>query len=227
MNDYYTGNSAGNGSAALHDADAMIRANGQAEAQEMSDLKATVRQYQAQVDQLRDLQKNSAQLLEAQRQRNDQLQKSNAQTLARIQALLEDLSEKAQAPDWSGLEKHVDDAGYTAARKAGESVDAAREELSSQLQELQEKIADLIQQSDDFQHKENVRVYRNVQAATDQLLQKQTDDLKADLQPAQNQDRKGHTSGISIAAFVVSLLTLVYVVCDSLGVVQQVLGLLH
>ena len=39
------------------------------------------------------------------------------------------------------------------------------------------QIEQLIKDSDAYNHKENVRVYRNVQAATDQLLQKQTQDL--------------------------------------------------
>lgn len=222
MNEFYSQQNTG--STMLDDADEMIRANGQADAQEVSELKAAARQYQSEILQLKALQQSNARLLETQRQQNDQLQKSNAQTLARIQTLLEQIADRAgAAPDWSGLEKHVEDAGYDAARKAEEVVNTASGNLSASIQSLEEKVEDLIQQSDDFQHKENVRVYRNVQAATDQLLQKQTDELRAEISPLRQQGSRSGGKGIGIAALVISVLTLVFVVCDSLGIVSMLL----
>jgi len=51
------------------------------------------------------------------------------------------------------------------------------------------QIEQLIKDSDAYHHKENVRVYRNVQAATDQLLQKQTQELNERFTGMENQIR--------------------------------------
>lgn len=61
------------------------------------------------------------------------------------------------------------------------AVEEASAKVLASIEESQQKIEGLLQQSDDFAHKENVRVYRNVQAATEQLLQKQTSELKTEL----------------------------------------------
>ncbi len=70
-------------------------------------------------------------------------------------------------------------------RRIGEITDKATETIAANSAAVKDidwdgmhrKFSDLLQQSDEQSHKENVRVYRNIQAATDQLLQKQTQEL--------------------------------------------------
>ena len=50
------------------------------------------------------------------------------------------------------------------------------------IRESQEKIAALLQQSDDFNHKESVRVYKNIQASTAQELEKRNAELTAQIE---------------------------------------------
>ncbi len=60
----------------------------------------------------------------------------------------------------------------------------AREESAAELKKMLEE---LFRQSDDFLHKENVKVYRNVQAALVEELNKQTEAIKAE----QNRKKSG------------------------------------
>lgn len=60
----------------------------------------------------------------------------------------------------------------------------AREESAAELKAMLEE---LFRQSDDFLHKENVKVYRNVQAALVEELNKQTEAIKAE----QNRKKSG------------------------------------
>lgn len=85
-------------------------------------------------------------------------------------------------------------------------------------QETLEEIKNLLEEkfrlSDDFMHKENVRVYRNVQAAFVEELNKQTEELKA----------VQTTKSGSKAVLPISVLILIGVAAD---IVLQVLSLLN
>lgn len=56
--------------------------------------------------------------------------------------------------------------------------DTRDEETKQDLAQLKELLEEKFRQSDDFLHKENVKVYRNVQAAVVEELKKQTAELK-------------------------------------------------
>ena len=47
----------------------------------------------------------------------------------------------------------------------------------------QENLTKRMQQSDDFSHRENVRVYRNIQASTDQMLQNLMQQIREEVAP--------------------------------------------
>ncbi len=79
--------------------------------------------------------------------------------------------------------------------------DGEAEELLSQIKEL---LQELFKQSDDFLHRENVKVYRNVQAALVEELNKQTEEWKAE------QNKKRGNKGL----LVLSILILIGVVAD-------------
>ena len=80
------------------------------------------------------------------------------------------------------------------------------------LAEIRTLLEQKFQQSDDFIHKENVRVYRNVQAAFVEELNKQTEELKSS-QPK---------SGTNKALLPISVLILVGVAAD---IVLQILSI--
>ena len=68
-------------------------------------------------------------------------------------------------------------------------VGSSQEAVVTAIEQAQEKNARLQQQSDDFNHKENVRVYRNIQASMIAELGKQTQDLGARLDALQENTR--------------------------------------
>ena len=82
------------------------------------------------------------------------------------------------------------------------------------LAEIKNLLEARFQQSDDFIHKENVKVYRNVQAAFVEELNKQTEELKR-VQPAKTGNK---------AILLFSVLILIGVIAD---VVLQVLSMLN
>ncbi len=97
------------------------------------------------------------------------------------------------------------------AMQAGDTQEAGAEETLAQIKDLLEQ---KFRQSDDFIHKENVRVYRNVQAAVVEELNKQTEEWK-------NSQPKG---GNNKAILPISILILIGVIAD---VALQVLSLLN
>ncbi len=74
----------------------------------------------------------------------------------------------------------------------------AREENAAQLKAMLEE---LFRQSDDFLHKENVKVYRNVQAALVEELNKQTEAIKAE----QNRKKSGKGSVVLMVLILIGV----------------------
>lgn len=78
----------------------------------------------------------------------------------------------------------------------------------------------LEEQITDFVHKENVKVYRNVQAAVVDELNKQTEELKHQLELISHKNKV--VTGVAVAALIFSFLStaaLVYLVLVSLGII--------
>lgn len=65
------------------------------------------------------------------------------------------------------------DEAYARAESASEAVKRVEEAIEGQLAQMRE----LLKQSDDFTHRENVKVYRNVQAVVQEETKKQTETL--------------------------------------------------
>ena len=78
------------------------------------------------------------------------------------------------------------------------------EESMQSLTQLRESFEEKFKQSDDFMHRENVKVYRNVQAAVTEELNKQTEELKK----SQKENRG------SKAVLPISILILIAVLAD-------------
>ncbi len=88
--------------------------------------------------------------------------------------------------------------------EALQAVSGQKEEDAQIQGQLKELLEERFKQSDEFLHRENVKVYRNVQASVADELNKQTDELKK----SQAQNRTGR------AVLPISILTLIAVIAD-------------
>lgn len=187
----------------LNNPDELIRANGAAEAARTDRLREEVSDYTQMIEQLRDLYDRNNELVQ-------KLQFMNRSQTDEIRRLLQEnnerISEKLAAlQDWDqqAVQEQV-----TAA------VESSNGAVLEALQKTQDQAAELHRQSDDFNHKENVRVYRNIQASMIAELGKQTQELREQLEalqeaakadPAEAFMRK-MSFGILIAVLAIQLL---------------------
>ena len=141
----------------LQDADAMIRANGEAEALETITLRETAKTYAQQLEKMEALYEKNAAAIEELRRMNEE-----AAASMRLAA------EAAAAND------------------------------------TEKNLSERIRQSDDLSHKENVRVYRNIQASTDQMLQMQLQEIRAEIAPLKD-ERTPKASPVQILTFIAVL----------------------
>ena len=143
-------------------------------------------------------------------------QKKNAQEMIKANmtaeaAKMEQLQNQMQAND--GLMQEIRKVNLKTVENVAEirkALETCIEKLdalqadSSQTEQEQETLAEIknlleekFRQSEDFMHKENVKVYRNVQAALVEELKKQTEELKSS-QPSGN----GHKVLIPISVLI-------------------------
>ena len=162
----------------LNNPDELIRANGAAEAAHTNRLREEVSDYTQMIEQLRDLYDRNNELVQ-------KLQFMNRSQADEMRLLLQEnndrISEKLaslQGMDTQALQDTV----TAAVNSSGESV---RDALAEGLRQTQDHAAQLTRQSDDFNHKENVRVYRNIQASMISELGKQTNELKEQIDALQ------------------------------------------
>ena len=162
----------------LNNPDELIRANGAAEAAHTNRLREEVSDYTQMIEQLRDLYDRNNELVQ-------KLQFMNRSQADEMRLLLQEnndrISEKLAS--LQGLDTQALQDSVTAA--VNSSGDSVRDALAEGLSQTQDHAAQLSQQSDDFNHKENVRVYRNIQASMISELGKQTVELKEQIDALQ------------------------------------------
>ncbi len=193
-------------------ADDMIRANEEAQALEVEALKEAVVAYQRQIDELRELyEKNSALV--------DDMRKMSLETTKGVQDVMK-ASAQALADNGKAFQ-NVDFSELQEENKAvlEEKINALNEKLNASLTESQAKLSDMLQQSDDFAHKENVRVYRNVQAATELLLNKQAEELK-ELLTDKDASAQTKPNGVQISTLVIVAVCAVLEALDAFGILN-------
>ena len=191
----------------LNNPDELIRANGAAEAAHTNRLREEVSDYTQMIEQLRDLYDRNNELVQ-------KLQFMNRSQADEMRLLLQEnndrISEKLAS--LQGLDTQALQDSVTAA--VNSSGDSVRDALAEGLRQTQDHAAQLSQQSDDFNHKENVRVYRNIQASMISELGKQTVELKEQIDalqtlvkpdPAETLMRK-FTFGLLAAVLAIQLL---------------------
>ena len=201
----------------LTNPDEMIRANGAAEAAQTDRLKAEVEDYSKILEELRQLYDRNNELVQ-------KLQFMNRNATESVRTLLEDnnrqISEKLAAlEEW-------DRKAFEAQMQA--SLKDAKDEIMGSIRGSSSEARDLFSEVNDFSHRDNVRVYRNVQASMIAELSKQTQELSERLDiiqkqsepdPARNTLQK-ISFGLLIAVMVLQLL-------EGAGLIALLTGVLH
>ncbi len=162
-------------------------------------------------------------------------QKRNAQEMIRANTTAETLKMEQmqkQMEAYDGLLQEIRKVNLKTAENAAQVQNVLRECLEKlervqtddgqtggseqTLEEIKKLLQDQFQQSNDFLHKENVKVYRNVQAALIEELNKQTEELKNS--QAQNKTNK--------AILPVCVLILIGVIADiMIGLLPGIMNL--
>lgn len=147
----------------------VIRANAQAEALQMKKLQA---QFETYDELLKEMQ---------------QLNEKNTALADMAKSLMESCQERLeQEPQENEAENEAIEA-IEAQEKLLEEVRLSVEELKQALAGNAAKTEELLEQSQEFVHKENVKVYRNVQAVIVEELKNQTQELNAGTQKLEKQ----------------------------------------
>lgn len=197
----------------LGGADEMIRANGEAEARETDRLRGQVDSYEKKLEELKELYLKNNELI-------DRMQTICSQNSDNVRAIVQKNYEQVSA----ALRKSEETAAADA--KAG------GEEKS---------LETILNEFDDRSHKDNVRVYRNVQAAMIEELDRQTKELQnslyalregqtsleSEIKSAEDdiltKPEKKKGSVLNVLTFILALLTCAMVGCSFFGGTQIVL----
>ncbi len=151
----------------------MIRANSQAEAEEMKRLQLQVSEYEKILQEMRKLNYRNTELTE----KLDLMIGENADKIQgmkedeqRLIAALRDLTDEQTRNREAELE-----------RKEEERIEqerTAEEQKQTDLSAITDLLENKFQKSDDFVHKENVKVYRNVQAVVVDEIKRSTENAQ-------------------------------------------------
>ncbi|MDE6738516.1 MAG: hypothetical protein K2K07_05440 [Lachnospiraceae bacterium] len=165
----------------------MIRANMTAEAAKMEQMENQMKEYDAIMQEIRQVNlKTATNVAELQEALKDcvsrleamQTQEPLKECISRLEAMQ---AQEALKECISRLEtvQAQEPLKECISRLEAMQTQEKSETLSSQeLAQINELLEEKFKQSDDFQHRENVKVYRNVQAAVAEELSKQTEELR-------------------------------------------------
>lgn len=147
----------------------VIRANSAAEEKELRRLREQVQEYEHCLQEMRKLQMTNTRTAV-------QLEELMSKTVENFQKLLEEGREKLhevqisageQEKDYEEILKRIEESVKESGRET--------EQLLSRMEELKKEAEDRFRQSDDYLHKENVKVYRNVQAVVVEEVTKKSE----------------------------------------------------
>ncbi len=191
----------------------MINANSQAEAEEMKRLQMQVSEYEKILQEMRKLSYKNTELSE----RLELVIGENAGKIQRMKedeekliAVLKDLTEEQTKNRDSELEKKEEE------RLEKERVDEAKKQ--SDISVITNLLENKFQRSDDFVHKENVKVYRNVQAVV-------VDELKRYTESAQEEKnainaKLGKVMKFSVISMLASIVSVVLWALMAAGIIK-------
>ena len=148
----------------------IIKANSQAEAEEMKKLQMQVAEYERILQEIRRLNYKNTEL-------SEQLSSMICDNTDKIQAMKED-EQKFMAVLRDITDEQTRNREADMERRELERIEKEKG-TASEMEMLTTLLQEKFQQADDFVHKENVKVYRNVQAAMTEELRKYTENGKA------------------------------------------------
>ena len=197
--------------------DEMIRANGAAEAAQTDRLKAEVEDYSQTLSELRELYEKNNELVQ-------KLQFMNRNTTDGIRTLIED-NNRQIAEKLSALEEW-DHNAFREEMKT--SISDATDRIVGSIRESNGAAQDLFRESNDFNHRDNVRVYRNVQASVIAELSRQTAELteRLDVIQKQSEPDQGQTLMQKIS-FGLLIAVMVIQVLEGAGLIAVLMGVLR
>ena len=197
--------------------DELIRANGAAEAAQTDRLKAEVEDYTKILAELRQLYEKNNELVQ-------KLQFLNRNTTENIKKLIEDnnaaITQKLEAlEEW-------DHKAFEQEMKA--SVKGAKDEIVGSVRESSETTRELLGEANDMGHRDNVRVYRNVQAAMITELARQTQELGEKLDRIETFSTPDPAKGMMQKASVWLLVAVMALqILEGAGLIAVLTGFLH
>lgn len=147
----------------------LIKANSQAEAEEMKKLQLQVAEYERILQEIRRLNYKNTEL-------SEQLGSMICDNTDKIQAMKED-ERKLMAALRDITDEQTRNREADMERRELERIEKEKG-TASEMEALTTLLQEKFQQADDFVHKENVKVYRNVQAAMTEELRKYTESGK-------------------------------------------------
>ena len=148
----------------------IIKANSQAEAEEMKKLQMQVAEYERILQEIRRLNYKNTEL-------SEQLSAMICDNTDKIQAMKED-EQKFMATLRDITDEQTRNREADMERRELERIEKEKG-TASEMEMLTTLLQEKFQQADDFVHKENVKVYRNVQAAMTEELRKYMENGKA------------------------------------------------
>lgn len=207
-----------------------IRANAAADAAQIERLEEQVAQYDACMKEMRKLNlkniENEQNLKELLEDGSRQIRSALDESREQICEFMEQNSAKMQSLTDECIHKikNVQDETKDESQGMLDGVRESTDELKKFLEEMKvsnvfdkEKLEELFKQSDEYVHKENVKVYRNVQAVVVEELEKQTQAILSSQQQIASKNK---------AVFIISILTLIGVLGNLGVVIAHLLGLL-
>ena len=198
----------------------VIRANAAAEERELRRLREQVAEYERCLQEMRKVQMTNTQtarnlhdLMVESTEGIRKLTQEGAAKIADIQ--LETEAQKAEA------KKSVETAAHTM-EKMEEKVIKMQEtvaELTASLEMNQKEIADWFKQADDFLHKENVKVYRNVQAVVVDEVAAKAENIMKSQEEAVKKSRKP-VLVFAVLGFLAAAASLTIQILDIMGMLS-------
>lgn len=191
----------------------MINANSQAEAEEMKRLQMQVSEYEKILQEMRKLSYKNTELSE----RLELVIGENAGKIQRMKedeekliAVLKDLTEEQTKNRDSELEKKEEE------RLEKERADEAKKQ--SDISVITNLLENKFQRSDDFVHKENVKVYRNVQAVVVDELKRYTENAQEEKNAINA--KLGKVMKFSVISMLASIVSVVLWALMAAGIIK-------
>lgn len=188
----------------------MIKANSQAEAEEMRRMETEMEEYKAILEQMRVVGEQNAQMTAHMTQLADRMDMVlNTERESGPSASTEELKQEIQREM-----QELSDTMQASLRKSEDFMESSMRTLQAS---LEEKLA----AQDENSHRENVKVFRNVQAVVVDEIKAQTGELELSNRVLMKKLRG--CKSLMVVSVVLASVSLAFSVCDSLGLIEKLI----